>query len=56
MIGIKGATAAEKAKWEKFASHKKVKILACGLHKGEWGLVPPIYDKIIKDGRTRSVA
>ena len=42
MIGMKGATAAEKEKEEKFAVHEKVKILAaCGLCKGEWDLVPP---------------
>ena len=33
-----------------------MKILALfGLHKGEWDLLPPIYDKITEDGRTRSV-
>jgi hypothetical protein len=25
----------------------------CGLHEGEWDQVPPIYDKITEDGRTR---
>ena len=24
------------------------------LHEGEWDLMPPIYDKITEDGRTRS--
>ena len=55
VVGMKGATAAEKDKKEKSAVHEKVKILAaCGLHEGEWDLVPPIYDKITEDGRTRS--
>ena len=55
VVGMKGATAAEKEKKEKFAIHEKVKILAaCGLHEGEWDLVPPIYDKITEDGRTRT--
>jgi hypothetical protein len=50
---MKGATAAEKEKKEKFATHKKLKILAaCGLHEGEWDEVPPIYDKFTEDGRT----
>lgn len=55
VIGMKGASAAEKDKKEKFAAHEKSKILAaCGLHEGEWDQVPPIYDKITEDGRTRS--
>ena len=55
VVGMKGATAAEKERKEKFATHEKVKILAaCGLHEGEWDLVPPIYDKITEDGRTRA--
>ena len=52
---MKGATAAEKEKEEKFAVHEKVKILAaCSLHEGEWDLVLPIYDKTTEDGRTHS--
>ncbi len=55
VIGMKGASAAEKDEKEKFATHEKCKILAaCGLHEGEWDQVPPIYDKIAEDGRTRS--
>ena len=55
VVSMKGATAAEKEKKEKFASHKKVKILAaCGLYKGEWDIVPLIYEKITEDGRTCS--
>jgi hypothetical protein len=55
VIGMRGATAAAKDKKEKFANQEKVKILAaCGLHEGEWDQVPPIYDKITADGRTRS--
>ena len=55
VIGMKGATAAEKEKKEKFAAHEKGNILAaCGLHEGEWDLLPPIYDKITEDGRARA--
>ena len=55
VIGMKGATAAEKEKKEKFAAHEKVKLLAaCGLCEGEWDLVPPIYNKITEDSRTRA--
>jgi hypothetical protein len=52
---MKSATAAEKDKKEKFATHEKLKILAaCGLHEGKWDQFPPIYDKITEDGRTRA--
>jgi hypothetical protein len=55
VLGMKGATAAERDKKEKFATHEKVKILAaCGLHEGEWDQAPPIYDKITEDGRTKA--
>ena len=55
VIGMKGATAAEKEKKEKFAAREKVKLLAaCGLREGEWDLVPPIYNKITEDSRTRA--
>jgi hypothetical protein len=56
VIGMKSATAAEKDKKEKFATHEKLKILvACGLHEGEWDQVLPIYDKITEDGTRAAV-
>jgi hypothetical protein len=50
VLGMKGATAAEKEKKEKYAAHEKVKIPQLRLHEGEWELVPPIYDKIVETG------
>lgn len=55
VIGMKGASAAEKEKKEKYAPYERSKILAaCGLHEDEWTSVPAIYDKITLDGRTRT--
>ena len=55
VIGMKGASAAEKEKKEKHAPYERSKILAaCGLHEDEWASVPAIYDKITLDGRTRT--
>jgi hypothetical protein len=52
-VGMKGATAAEKKKKEKFDNLEKLRILAaCGLHKGAWDRVPPVCGKITKSGRT----
>jgi hypothetical protein len=46
IIGMKGATAAEKEKQKKFANHEKLKILAaCGLQEGDWDQVPPFMTK-----------
>jgi hypothetical protein len=53
--GMQGASEAEREKKEKFADHEKMAILAaCGLNPTQWDEVPPIYDKICKDGRTKS--
>jgi hypothetical protein len=47
--GMKGATAAEKEKKEKYSAHKKVKILAaCGLHEGEWEHVPTMVLNVVR--------
>jgi hypothetical protein len=53
IIGMRGASEAEREKKDKYAAHEKLKILAaCGLHPDEWDQVPPIYSKICEDGRS----
>jgi hypothetical protein len=53
VIGMRGAAAAEKEKKEKFNEQERSKILAaCGLHEGDWDMVPPINKKTTENGRT----
>jgi hypothetical protein len=55
ITGMRGASEAERDKKEKFADHERMAILAaCGLNPDQWDQVPPIYDKITKDGRTKA--